>query len=117
MDLAWALDRFGAYVGGTDRDTDDHLLSYNGEALIGILKYRRDPGELHLAHLIVRPDYRDRGAGSTLLDSFLSSVRATVALEGFVVTCEVVSGESEKVRHMLEKRGFVAAGCSWKLHL
>ena len=113
--LVWALDRCGAFVGGTDRDTDEHLLECDAGKVIGILKYRRHPGEIHLAHLLIEPSRRCSGTGGRLLDSFLAHIRSTPQFEGWLIKCEIVSTEPQKVAHMLKMRGFLPHGPEWQL--
>jgi GNAT superfamily N-acetyltransferase len=113
-DLSWALDPNGAYVGGTDRESDLHFLAYDRGQVVGILKFRWHPGELHLAHILVAPAYRLRGRAGRLLDSFLAWAGTQRDLVGYTVTCEITAAEPERITDMLAKRGFAPSGHEWR---
>jgi GNAT superfamily N-acetyltransferase len=112
--LAWALDPDGAYLGGTDRETDHHFLSWDRGQIVGVLKFRLRPGELHLAHILVAPTHRLRGRASQLFDRFLAWAAKQSELEGFTVTCEITAADRERVEGMLVKRGFSPDGAEWR---
>ena len=115
--LTWALDRQGAYAGGTDRETHEHLVAREGGEVIGIIKYRLHPVNIHLAHLLVAPRHRDSGVGSLLFDKFLSAVASEPRFREMVVSCEITSAEPDKVAHMLSKRGFRRSNQQWLYNL
>src|SRR5262245_54439244 len=112
--LSWALDRDGAFLGGTDRGTDHHFLAYDRGQIVGILKFRWHHGELHLAHILVAPSHRDRGRAGQLLDRFLAWAGKQRELDGFFVTCEVTGADPERVSGMLAKRGFTPDEKGWR---
>ena len=112
--LEWALDPDGAYLGGTDRETDHHFLGWDRGQIVGILKFRLRPRELHLAHILVAPAHRLKGRGGQLLDRFLAWAGEQSELEGFTVTCEITAADRERVEEMLSKRGFSPAGAEWR---
>jgi GNAT superfamily N-acetyltransferase len=112
--LLWALDPDGAYLGGTDRETDLHFLGWDRGQIVGILKFRWHPGELHLAHILVAPAHRLKGRASQLLDRFLAWTGKQPELEGFTVRCEITAADRERVADMLAKRGFTPTGPDWR---
>jgi GNAT superfamily N-acetyltransferase len=107
--LSWALDPDGSYPGGADRASDYHFLEYDRGQIVGILKFRWLPGELHLAHILVAPSHRNRGRGGGLLDRFLAWAGSQRDLVGFSVTCEI-AGVDGRVADMLAQRGFTSDG-------
>ena len=112
--LSWALDPDGAFVGGTDRETDHHFLGWDRGQVVSILKFRLHPGELHLAYILVAPTHRLRGRAGQLLDRFLAWAGKQSELDGFTVTCEIKAADRERVEGMLSKRGFGPAGAEWR---
>jgi GNAT superfamily N-acetyltransferase len=112
--LAWALDPDGTYLGGTDRGSDHHFLSYDRGDVVGILKFRWHHGELHLAHILVAPTHRNRGRAGQMLDRFLAWAGNQRELDGFSVTCEVTATDPDRVASMLLKRGFTRSNHGWR---
>ena len=112
--LTWALDSNGAYIGGADREADLHFLAWDRGMVVGILKFRLDPGALHLVHLLIAPSHRLRGRAGRLLDRFLAWTGRQPELEGFDVTCEVTAADREQVEAMLTHRGFSPAEDGWR---
>jgi len=113
-DLAWALGPDGGYLGGTDRKTDQHFLAWDRGQVVGILKFRLHPGDIHLVHILVAPAHRLRHRAAKLLDRFLGWAERQHELQGFTVTCEVTTSEHEQVETMLTARGFTHAGTEWR---
>jgi GNAT superfamily N-acetyltransferase len=113
-DLAWALDPDGRYLGGTDRATDQHFLAWDRGQVVGILKFRVQPGELHLAHILVAPTHRLRHRAGKLLDRLLGWAERQHEFEGFAVTCEIPASGNEQVETMLTAREFILTGTQWR---
>lgn len=112
--LSWALDQDGVYIGGTDRESDLHFLAWDCGQIVGLLKFRVEPIELHLAHILVAPSHQNRGRAGQLLDRFLAWAGKQPELEGFSVTCEITAANREQVAGMLTRRDFSPAGQAWR---
>jgi len=109
--LKWALPD-GSWRFTQDRDDHDHvLLDFEGD-LVGVLKYEREPGGLHLLHLLIQEAHRGKKLGGEMLDEFLR--RMGLAGPGETVYCEVQSETPDKVAALLESRGFKSQGGDWK---
>jgi GNAT superfamily N-acetyltransferase len=113
-DLAWALDPEGGYVGGTDRATDQHFLAWDRGQVVGILKFRSHPNELHLVHILVAPAHRRRHRAAKLLDRLLAWAERQPELAGATVRCEITASAHEHVESLLTKRGFAPTGPVWR---
>lgn len=112
-ELSWALEN-GLWARTLDRPDDEHLVLREQETLVGLLKHGpAQGGRCHLLYVLARNE--GKGYGGRLLDEFLATLAKSHP--GWIVECEIQSKDPERVRRLLESRGFHEVKVGWERQL